>query len=467
MLVAPGVREPAAVLVGKRRRAHDPVRVLAGDVGVQVDHLRLHPQAKLHAVAGDRIDERREALGPQTLVDVPVAEACVVVAAAAEPAVVEDEAFHAEPGGRIGEFQQGFEAVVKVDRLPGVEHHRADPPGRGVHVLRPGAEPVVEGLGDAVQATVGVGGEERRRPVAAAGVEHHFAGAEQLRGAEHAPAVGEAVEVLLVVAAPAEMRGPDLAPAVGEAGGPGCHQQRGIVAGPAVPAGADPGALLDGVPLRVVFAAPASGEVEQFRGVPRHRQHRGQFLELVRGRAAVGQRVRQLQEAAGVKGELGADVQSGLGIPVDDEDPAPAVLHLGGNHPQGRREVLAGAAVGVPVPAEARPSGPAGGGLREQPGGDGDVEGGVGDGPAEDRQIGEVVRRGRRPSGRSRPRRSRRPAGGWCRQNAGARGAWDSLSVVRKSGAGARDPGLGPRAPGAAVAGGDGFRGLLVERLTC
>ena len=47
-------------------------------------------------------------VGPQALVDVPVAEARVVVAAAAEPAVVEDEAFHAELGGRIGEFEQGL-----------------------------------------------------------------------------------------------------------------------------------------------------------------------------------------------------------------------------------------------------------------------------------------------------------------------------------------------------------------------
>ena len=246
-------------------RAHDPVRVLAGDVGVQVDHLRLHPQPELHAVAGDGVDQRREALGPQALVDVPVAQAGVIVAAAAEPAVVEDEAFHAEPGGRFGEFEQGLEAVVEVDRLPGVEHHRARRrAGGGVHVVRPGTEPVVEGLGDAVQAAAGVGGEERRRPVAAAGAQHHFGrsrAARRRRSCAGRPR-GCRGTARGCRSSPGAWPRPGLA--VGEAGGPGGHQQRGVVAGAAVPAGADPGALLDGVPLRVVFAAPAPGEVEQF-----------------------------------------------------------------------------------------------------------------------------------------------------------------------------------------------------------
>ena len=66
-------------------------------------------------------------------------------------------------GGRFGEFDQGLEVVVEVDGLPGVEHHRAGlARSRGADVVRPGPEPGVEGLADAVQAAAGVGGEQRR-----------------------------------------------------------------------------------------------------------------------------------------------------------------------------------------------------------------------------------------------------------------------------------------------------------------
>ncbi len=123
--------------------------------------------------------------------------------------------------------------------------------------------------------------------------------------------------------------------------------------------------------------------------------------------------------------------------------PRPPSCTWADNHSQGRREVLAGAAVGVPVPAQARPPGPAGGGLREQPGGDGDVEGGVRDRPAEDRQIGEVLPEVGAPmddlglAGVE----GQQEAGAGRTQVHGVHG--DSLSVVRKSGAGARDPGSG------------------------
>ena len=42
----------------------DPVRVRARQVRVLVDHLRLHPEAELHAPRGHRLDERREAVRP-------------------------------------------------------------------------------------------------------------------------------------------------------------------------------------------------------------------------------------------------------------------------------------------------------------------------------------------------------------------------------------------------------------------
>ena len=125
VLVPPLQRQPSAVLVGGRGGADDPVRVGAGDVGVEVDHFRFHPQAELHAPGGDGLDEGSQSVRPQGLVHVPVAQAGFVVAAAAEPAVVQDEALHSEVGGGVSELDQGAEVVVEVHGLPGVEHHGA------------------------------------------------------------------------------------------------------------------------------------------------------------------------------------------------------------------------------------------------------------------------------------------------------------------------------------------------------
>ena len=70
--------------------AEHPVGVGAGEVGVQVDHLRLDPQPELHAEPAHGVDQRVQAVRPDVLVDVPVAQPGGVVATVAEPAVVED-----------------------------------------------------------------------------------------------------------------------------------------------------------------------------------------------------------------------------------------------------------------------------------------------------------------------------------------------------------------------------------------
>src|SRR5580704_9507285 len=66
----------------------DPVRVGTVEVGIRVDHLGLDPQPELHAEGAHVAGEPVQAAGPHVIVDPPVAQACPVVAAAAEPAVV-------------------------------------------------------------------------------------------------------------------------------------------------------------------------------------------------------------------------------------------------------------------------------------------------------------------------------------------------------------------------------------------
>ena len=130
-----------------RPRRHDPLRVRAGEVGVGVDHLGLEPQPELHAQLADAVDERVQAVGPDVGGDDPVAEARAVVAAGAEPAVVEHEALHADRGRAVGEVEQPVAVVVEVDGLPDVQRDRA----LGRDRPRPGPQVAVEAAGDLVE----------------------------------------------------------------------------------------------------------------------------------------------------------------------------------------------------------------------------------------------------------------------------------------------------------------------------
>ena len=84
---------------------------------------------------------------PHLGADHPVAESGVIVAAGAEPAVVEHVTFHPESGGALRQVDQACRVVVEVDRLPDVQAHRAL--GAGVHWQR--AQVPVETVGLGVQ----------------------------------------------------------------------------------------------------------------------------------------------------------------------------------------------------------------------------------------------------------------------------------------------------------------------------
>ena len=111
------------VLVSRRRARtvvglEQPVRVLAGQVGVEVDHLRLEPQAEVHAELVHTVDQRVEAVGPPERVDVPVAQAGPVVRATSEPPVVEHEPLDPDGGGTLGEVEQLGRGRGRRARLP-------------------------------------------------------------------------------------------------------------------------------------------------------------------------------------------------------------------------------------------------------------------------------------------------------------------------------------------------------------
>jgi hypothetical protein len=131
----------------------------------------------------------------------------------------------------------------------------------------------------------------------------------------------------------------------------------------AVPAGPDPGALLDGAALRVPFPAPAAGEVKEFDGVRRHREDGRQFVELVRRGAVVGDGVPHFQQPADVKGEGGFHREPGVRVRLDND--CGAAVGACCHNAEAGREIKAGDAVGSPGTAQGGPAAPGGRRLGE------------------------------------------------------------------------------------------------------
>jgi hypothetical protein len=153
---------------------------------------------------------------------------------------------------------------------------------------------------------------------------------------------------------------PHLAGPVAEARGAGGEQQRGVVAGAAVPLLADKGAERERLPLWVPLPQPPAGQVEQLRGAVRDGEHAGQLLHDVLVLAVVADRGADPQQAGGVQLQLHLDRQAGLRVRGLDHDPAGAVLpHL--LQREQRREVPPGSAAG-----QSGPAGPARRPLRQQ-----------------------------------------------------------------------------------------------------
>jgi hypothetical protein len=82
-------------------------------------------QPELHAAAPYVLHEPLQPARPDLLVGPPVTQAGLVAAAAAEPAVVQDEPFHAEAGRGVGQRRQLAEVVPEIDCFPDVEVDRA------------------------------------------------------------------------------------------------------------------------------------------------------------------------------------------------------------------------------------------------------------------------------------------------------------------------------------------------------
>ena len=176
--------EDGFVAVGRQR----PVRVGAIEVAVGVDHLRLDPDAELHAETGDVIDQGAEARGwasarrPNRRV--PTCRRAVTRTSRRRGRSVR---CRPRRHGRRARCKR-VEVVVEVDRLPGVDEHRA---WRASGWVGSRPQMAVESLRGRRQAGAGVDGDDLRRAVRLAGLEDELAGVEQLAELQVPPPVGQ------------------------------------------------------------------------------------------------------------------------------------------------------------------------------------------------------------------------------------------------------------------------------------
>ncbi len=247
---------------GRRRPVTEhPVRVGAGECRVGADHLGLDPQAEVHPARVDELDERVQALGPDDGIDRPVPQRPAVVAAAGEPAVVQDEALDPDLGSGVDEPGEHGEVVVEVDGLPGVEHDRA-----GAAQGRARADVGVEPRRDPVEPLPGPRGDHPGCGVRLPRRQAHLSGGEQLTEREHRGAERLPVDVDGLVAAPRQVGRPDLARAEGEARRPDDGQEGVVMAGPAVARLPAPRPEAEARALGATFMGPQAREVQDLPG---------------------------------------------------------------------------------------------------------------------------------------------------------------------------------------------------------
>jgi hypothetical protein len=92
--------------------------MLAIQVAIGVDHLRLDPQPEVHTEAVHVVDEAFQALREFLRIYDPVAQAGVVVVARAEPSVVHHEQLDPQLSGLVRQFRLPGFVDVEGGRLP-------------------------------------------------------------------------------------------------------------------------------------------------------------------------------------------------------------------------------------------------------------------------------------------------------------------------------------------------------------
>ena len=101
-----------------------PVRVGTVQFAVFGYHLRLHPEAELHAQRVNPFHQRLQATGQTAPVLIPVPQRAAVIVPMTEPAVVQHHQLHTDRGSFFGKLYQLFFIKIEVCRFPVVDQHR-------------------------------------------------------------------------------------------------------------------------------------------------------------------------------------------------------------------------------------------------------------------------------------------------------------------------------------------------------
>ena len=190
-----------------------------------------------------------------------------VVAAPAEPTVVEHEALDADRRGTLGEAAERVEVVVEVHRLPRVQHDRPRP----VAVGRRRAHDGVELPARRAEPGRRVDGVHRRRRVALAGRSTTSPGCSSSPSWTIARPSGSRAACDPRVAAPRQVGAPHLAALLAEAGGAGPQQRRALVRRAAAAVLGEERPVVERPPARMELPAPPPVERHQLGDVRRQR----------------------------------------------------------------------------------------------------------------------------------------------------------------------------------------------------
>ena len=117
----------SSVRIPASRYLYDPVQMFTVQVRVPVDHLRLEPEAELHAEILDPLCQSGDTVLQTVRIRDPVAQARVFTAPFSKPSVIEHEQFHAALSGFLRDPHQLVFREVKIRRFPVVDQDRPDP----------------------------------------------------------------------------------------------------------------------------------------------------------------------------------------------------------------------------------------------------------------------------------------------------------------------------------------------------
>ena len=133
-----------------------PVGMGSIQVAIGADHLRLHPDAEIHAVFVAGINNGFQSIGEFPLVHIPVTQGGIVPVTMAEPAIVQHQHIDAQVFGVLCELTQLFLRDIEINSFPTVDDNGVAHTAIG-RLTQLTAANLMKILAHAVKALVGEG----------------------------------------------------------------------------------------------------------------------------------------------------------------------------------------------------------------------------------------------------------------------------------------------------------------------